>query len=205
MQEPAVDQSPFHIVSLEVPWPILIVAGLTLFMCLVFLIWRRLRRREQAAAPPPADLAIDVSTLPLNGPDNTRLRIEVYGIPVRIAVIVLAPVGRVGSLPPADEFTKLIEQLVPGFSDVVIRDQPVVRPWPGQLSSQGFANAFFNHVPLPGARGKGTPWCSLVGKFTAHGKQFLAGIVCCASRENSLSQLVIQHEGQWNDVLRVRR
>jgi hypothetical protein len=59
-------------------------------------------------------------------------------------------------------------------------------------------------VTLPGDRGKGTAWCSLAGKFRAAGQVFLAGLVACAAKPNGLGQFVIQHEGQWNDVLRIK-
>jgi hypothetical protein len=185
----------------------LLIAALALLVLVVavIFIWRRLRRRVDIVIPPPVDLGIDVSQLPQSGPMDPTLQVEIYGTPVRIAVIVLAPVGRDGVVPQMHEFLDIIEQLVPNFAAAVNRDRPLIRAWSGQLSSQGFANSFFNNVPLPGDRGKGSPWCSLVGKFTANKQQFLAGIVCCGSGDNALSQYAIQHEGQWNDILRVRR
>jgi hypothetical protein len=119
-------------------------------------------------------------------------------------VIVLAPVGRDGVAPAAEEIPSVLDQLVPGFARAVFRDQPLVRIWEGQLSSQGFANAFSSRMPLPGDRGKGTPWCSIAGRFTAAGQPYLIGVICSSSSSNALGQYVIQHEGQWNDVLRVR-
>ena len=185
-----------------------VLVGVGFFLVLLviaILLWRRFRRREEIVIPPPVDVGIDVARLPTRGPDDTNLQVEVYGTPVRIALIVLAPVGRDGSIPQPDEVLEIVEQLVPNFAEAILRDQPLIRAWSGQLSSQGFANSFFNNVALPGDRGKGTPWCSLVGKFTARKQQFLAGIVCCGEGDNALSQYTIQHEGQWNDVLRVRR
>ena len=181
------------------------VALLVLLVILVVVLWRVFRRRETIVIPPPVDLGIDVTQLSQEGTTDSAVQVEIYGTPVRVAVIVLAPVGRDGVVPASDEFLTIIEQLVPNFAEIVKRDRPLIRAWSGQLSSQGFASTFFNSVPLPGERGKGSPWCSLVGKFTAKKQQFLAGIVCCASGENALSQYTIQHEGQWNDILRVRR
>jgi hypothetical protein len=97
-----------------------------------------------------------------------------------------------------------MEQLVPGMSSVLAHHQPLICRWPAQLSSTGFAQSFFNHVALPGARGRGTPWCSLAGKLAVGDRVFLVGLVFCAATSNSLSQMTVEHEGQWLDVLRIR-
>ena len=43
----------------------------------------------------------------------------------------------------------------------------------------------------------------MAGKIAKDDEQFLVGIACRGAKANSLSQVVIQHEGQWLDVLRV--
>ena len=58
-------------------------------------------------------------------------------------------------------------------------------------------------VKLPGDRGKGTPWCSVAGKFEADGEQYMAGMALCAAKPNSLSQYVIDLPGEWLELLRV--
>jgi hypothetical protein len=65
--------------------------------------------------------------------------------------------------------------------------------------------SFSNHAALPGDRGKNTPWCSIAGRFEADGQRFLAGLICTAAAPNSLGQIMIQHDGMWLDVLRIRR
>lgn len=179
-------------------------AGILTLVLLFIVIRRLLRRPEPATEPTIDDRFMDISQLDPRGPPNELPVVEVYGVQVRIAVIVLAPVGRDGARPEPEHFNSILEQLVPGFSGAILRDDPIVKIWPGQLSTQGFTNAFFNNVALPGDRGKGTPWCALAGRFTTEGKSFLVGLVCCAAQSNALGQFAIQHEGQWNDVLRLR-
>jgi hypothetical protein len=180
-------------------------AGLLAVLLLLIVLRRVLRRPEPAPQLPPDERFIDLGQFDLLGPRGELPRAEVYGVPVRIALVVLAPVGRDGVAPDAGQFNDILEQLVPGFLAVTSQDKPLMKIWPGQLSAQGFTNAFFNNVPLPGDRGKGTPWCALSGRFSALGQSYLAGLVCCAAQSNGLGQYGIQHEGQWNDVLRVRR
>jgi hypothetical protein len=189
----------FTIIGLAV----LAVVVLALLAAVIFFL---VFRRQPAEAPrQELDLAINVSSLPTEGPPPEGLQLECYGIQVRLAVLVLAPVGRAGTIPEPDKLINVVDQLIPGLVDIVSVHQPVVRFWPQQLSSQGFANSFFHKVSLPGDRGKGTPWCSIAGKFSAADQQYLAGVVCCAPESNGLSAIPVQHDGQWNDILRIRR
>ena len=159
---------------------------------------RRVRRQ------PEPDLFVDVGQLDAAGPPPQGPRLEFYGTPVRLAVVVVAPAGRHGELPPAGVLPSLMDRLVPGLPNVVAVHRPMICRWPAQLSTQGFAQSFFNQVALPGDRGKGTPWCSIAGKLQVGDRLFLVGLVCCANQSNGLSQVVVQHEGQWLDILRIR-
>jgi hypothetical protein len=168
---------------------------------LLLLIWRRRRATSQLPEP---DLFIDVTKLNLVAMPETGPRAEIYGTPVQIAVVVVAPAGRQGELPPPDMLPGVLERLVPGLPSVIASHRPRLCQWPQQLSTQGFAQRFFNQVMLPGDRGKGTPWCSLAGKLQLGNRLFLVGLACRAAQPNGLGQIVIQHEGQWLDILRIR-
>jgi hypothetical protein len=189
-----------------IPWLVIVggllalVAGL---VCLVILI-ALLRRRSRRAEPPPVDLQIRLSELPTHGPLAEGPRLEFYGTPVRLAVLVLAPAGRNRQVPPLDQLPETIDNLVPGLAAVVSAHRPLIRFWPFQLSTQGFTHTFFNNVHLPGDRGKGTPWCAIAGRFEIGSQQLLAGLICIAEKSNSLSQVTVAHIGQWLDVLRVK-
>ena len=176
-----------------------------LVLLLILVVLRRLIRRPRGETPNQLEIeTIDISELADLGPPDAPVTLEYYHVPVRLALLVLAPVGREGSLPPSDELPELIDQLVPGLMKILPAHQPLFRRWPPQLSSEGFMKAFFSHVKLPGDKGKGTPWCSIAGKFETKDAQYLAGVVCRAEARNSLSQIVMDHPGKWLDVLRVR-
>jgi hypothetical protein len=145
-----------------------------------------------------------VASLPAHGPPEGGLRLEFYGTPVRLAVLVLAPAGRNNPIPAESDLPAVLDNLLPGFTAIVATHRPLIHLWPCQLSTQGFPNSFFNNVRLPGDRGKGTPWCAAAGRFEAGDQQLLAGLVCVADRPNSLSQMTIVHSGQWMDVLRAK-
>lgn len=182
----------------------LIAGGLAASVVVVLVLWRWLRWWRMAPERAKPEPFIDIESLEVSGPPAEGPRLEFYGMPVRLALVVVAPGGRGGELPPPDMLPGLMERLVPGMSQVIAEHQPMIRRWSEQLSSHGFAHAFFNQVPLPGARGKGTPWCSIAGKITIGERFFLVGLVCRARGTNALSQVVVQHEGQWLDILRIR-
>jgi hypothetical protein len=191
---------------LPIALPTLVIAGAVVLVAFVLLVvlLRILRRRPASKAGAPQDLSIDIKSLDASGPPAKSPRLEFYGTPVRLVVFVLAPVGRGGNMPSAERLREVVDYLVPGLSKVLAVHQPIYRQWPPQLSSQGFARALFANVRLPGDDGKGTPWCSVAGKFSIGEEHLLAGLVCCAAGPNGLSQVTVEHEGQWLDVLRVK-
>jgi hypothetical protein len=186
--------------SLPLAW----VAAGVLVLLFALAIWILLRRKPTTGASRQLTPALDVASLTAAGPPAQGPRLEVYGTAVRLAAVVLAPAGREGRLPQPEAFPQLIDQIVPGMAEVAAAHQPRIDCWSSQLSSQGFVHAFFNNAVLPGDRGRDTPWCSIAGRFRAGGQNYLAGLVLRAAADNALGQFEIQHEGQWNDVLRVR-
>lgn len=186
---------------------ILAFAGAVVVVLVVLLaiVLRLLRKRRPSEAVTEDDLSIDVETLGMAGPVPAGPRLEYYGTPVRLIVLVLAPAGRGVEIPPNEQLRDTVEYLMPGLSEIIDLHQPILRRWPLQLSSQGFAQAFFHNVALPGEYGKGTPWCSAAGKFEFADGHLLAGFVCQAEKPNTLSQVIVEHVGKWHDVLRVRK
>ena len=146
-------------------------------------------RRHGAArlAPPP-------------GPPT----LEFYNLPVRLAAIVLAPVGRVRTLPSREDLPGVVDSIVPGLDRVAIAHKPLIRAWPAQVSARGFAHAFFQHVRLPGDHGKKTPWCSVAGRFMVDDQPMMAGLVLRAAAPNRHGQYVMEREEQWLGILRIR-
>jgi len=165
-------------------------------------VWRSRRGRRIS---PQLDLSIDLTELGVAAPPTGTSRLEVYGTPIRLRVVVIAPAGRHQASLHHDDIPILLNQFMPGLLEIFQSHQPLCQCWPAQLSSQGFMQSFLNHVSLPGNRGKGTPWTSIVGKFHVSEQVFLIGIACCSETSNSLSQFIVEHEGQWFDTLRIRQ
>jgi hypothetical protein len=184
---------------------VVVAAAAVVLVVLVAAVWiSRLRKRGRTADDRRPDLSIDLECLPALGPPAEGPRLELYGTPVRLAVVILAPSGRQAEDPVETELLAALDDLLPGLPSILTAHQPLVRCWPAQLSTQGFTNTFFQKVRLPGKRGKGTPWCSVAGRFETEDRQLLAGLVCRADKANSLSQIAIEHSGQWMDILRAK-
>jgi hypothetical protein len=179
------------------------ILGLGLFV-LVYLIARKVLAGSRPQTKPISDLEpIEIDSLTDRGPPDSGPELEVYHVPVRLALIVLAPLGRESRLPESGELPLLVDRFLPGLMRVLSSHQPRFEAWPPQLSSGGFVQAFFTHAKLPGNRGMGTPWCSLAGKaLSAHGP-FLMGLVCRAGHDIDLGQMTIDHVAKWRDVVTV--
>jgi len=185
-------------------WPMLAALAVLALLLLIVLYATSRRRRRRKLPEPPEELTIDVSSLPALRPPVGGPTLYFYHVPVRLAVVVLAPAGRAGELPSMEKLPQAIEALVPGLAQVLATHSPIIRFWPPQLSVRGFAHAFFTHVRLPGQAGRGTPWCGAAGAFKLEGQTVMAGLVMRAEAATNLGQIVVERETQWLDILRIK-
>ncbi|MBN1394217.1 MAG: hypothetical protein JW959_04285 [Pirellulales bacterium] len=170
----------------------------------LWIVWRSLRRRRGIEAPLRLDLNVEVAALEDRGPPQGPPVLEFYNLPVRLAAVVLAPVGVNRELPSEDRLAPLLESVVPGLDKVAESHRPLVRRWPNQVSARGFAHLFFKHAKLPGLAGKGTVWSSVAGVVKVAGEPVMAGLVLRAAVPNSIGQTIVDAEHQWLGCLRVK-
>lgn len=182
--------------------PVIVVAGAVALLALVLVAPWWIKRRRVVEVPAPT-LQVNVDALPAEGPPEQGPSLRLYNVPVRCAMLVLAPVGRGAVQPSAEKIGEIIDQVVPGLASVAEAHRTSIKVWPAQLSSQGFLHQFSVNVGLPGDAGKGTPWSSVCGRFEAQGVPYLVGLLLCAARSNSLGQFLVERETQWPDMLRV--
>lgn len=148
------------------------------------------------------DLTLDVRTLAQKGPPPGPPKLLYRSVPVRLAAVILAPVGKADALNTGGGFPNMLEQIVPGLGKIMNLHQPVVRMWPAQVSRQGFAPSFWRNVPVPGLGGKKTPWCSLAGVANIEGKPVCVGVMLCADGPVDLGQGTAEFHG-WQEMLKV--
>jgi hypothetical protein len=180
------------------------VGGLLVLLLLWLTVGRMLRglfRREPG--PPPAALPReDLAALPPAPPHSGDLRLTVEGIPVRLRLVIMAPAGTAYALTP-EMVSALLDRVVPGLGEALKRDAPEVRLWPGQLSTEGFANTFHRSTPAPEGDRKPSRWVMLAGRGDLGERQVMIGLCLQAVKEHTLGRRTLKpHE--WATALRVR-
>jgi len=180
------------------------LAGLLAMLLTAWLVYRMLQGKRDRLPMAELVLTIDLASLDNAGPIPQAPQLECYNIPVRLAVLVVAPVGRENESLPTDKLPELLEQILPGLGQVAMIHGTLIQSWPVQLSPRGFAHIFFTNVQLPGDHGKGSHWCSVAGKAEVPGQSVMLGLAMRAAAPNSLGQFIVGRSGQWLDILRVR-
>ncbi len=162
------------------------------------------RQKAGASTAEKTNLTIDVAALDVEPVSQNGPTLEIYGTPVRLVAFIIAPSGRGAAIPNSNTMRIASDNLVPGLAKVLDNDRPIFRRWPNQLSTPGFAQSFFANMMIPGDKGKGTCWCGVAGKFSFDNRQLLAGLVLHADQPNAIGTMTVEHEGKWNDILRIR-
>ena len=174
-------------------------------LIVLYIVYKLLRRKRKAPVKGVADLSIDVTSLDSEGPPAGAAVLEFFNVPVRLAALILAPAGRVRELPSIDQLDDVFEAILPGLSKVVATHKPLLRRWPAQVSSRGFAHAVFQHCRLPGDGGKGTPWCAAAGGAKLGGQPVMAGLIMRTESASGHGQQIIDAEEKWLGCLRVKQ
>lgn len=177
--------------------------GIAVLVLLVLIVlWRIVAPRKKQATTRKTIQQIDLSQLGEHGPSAEQARLECYHVPVRLALVVMAPLGRDSKLNVDAGLAHVLDQIVHGLGEVVETHKPLFRLWGPQLSANGFTTAFFSGAKLPGQKGKGTAWCALAGRCEVNGRNLMVGLVLRAEKPNNLGQVLLDQEYAWPDVLR---
>jgi hypothetical protein len=187
-------------------WIVLSVLALVLLLILLAVagaIYRLLFRRQRLVPPDPENrLREDLAAYPPpSGPAGPR-RLLVEGMPARLRLVVLAPVGKEARIDPAAT-ELLLEHVVRGLGEVVRHDRPQVRVWPAQLSNQGFSVTFQRLVKKPEPEGKRSRWTLVAGRNPPGRLPLLVGLALYTDQPTTLGRFNLEPD-RWGDVLRVR-
>jgi hypothetical protein len=185
-------------------WAVIgIVAALVFLLVLSSALrrWRSVAREsenfelleEVFSYPPAPNLSSDTKPLML------------YGLPVRLRLMVLGPLGHDAGSIIADDVDAITERMVPGLSGRLRLDLPRIRLWPTQLSHAGFVAAFRRNTPLPDNEVKLRSWVLVMGKVLKDGKPIAVGLAMQSTEPNTFGPIVLQHAHQWMEVLRIGR
>jgi len=181
---------------------VLVVVGLIAVYVLARVaggVWRLLTAKRGTAAVSLKETLADYP-LPPGLPGSRRLTVE--GLPVRVRLVVVAPVGKEQPV-RQDEIEDLLEETLRGLKGIVLEDRPRVRLWPAQLSKQGFAPTFHRETEKPEPEGRPSRWVLVAGPALAGRRPILLGLALWADTPNTLGRLSLD-AGRWGEVLRVQ-
>jgi hypothetical protein len=174
-----------------------LAAGLIAFVLLILF----LRPRRKALLDPEAGMAEDLASYPPSPEGVGPQRLMVQGLPTRVRLAVVAPVGA-PKVAEDGNVEPLLDRVVRGLGTAVSQDRARVRQWPLGLSRAGFMPTFFRRVHRPEPAGTPSHWVLLAGPARAGTQQFLLGLALWADEPNLLGNLAVQ-QGEWNALLRV--
>ena len=177
-----------------------------LITLLVFLFaissFRRMLARKGPRTREP-DLTEDLGSYPLAPALWGTRRLTVHGLPVRIRLVVAAPLGHEGGYVGAEQIEQFLDFVVPGLGAFIHADRPRVRVWPTQLSYQGFAAAFRRNAVRPDSEKQISRWVLLMGKGLINRRPVAIGFALLADQDNTLGRVVLEHPHDWMQVVRI--
>lgn len=128
-------------------------------------------------------------------------RLTVEGRPVRVRLIVVAPVGKDMDI-DVNDVEPMLDQFVFGLGSVAKSDKPRIKVWPSQVSNKGFSFTFNRMMRKAEKPGQPSRWILVAGQTSSRPRPVMLGLALYAEDVNSVGHLTIKPE-QWATVLRV--
>jgi hypothetical protein len=173
------------------------VGILLLLVVLIFLMSRGKKRVN-----PESGLDEDLSEYPpAPGKPGSR-RLTVHGRPVRLRLVVIAPVGK-RAVAEGGAAEALLDEVLRGLGQIAQQDKPRIRIWPPQLSQQGFAPTFFRKTQCPDRAGKPSHWLMAAGPARAGGRPMLLGLAMWADDKGPMEQIILTGM-EWDEALQIK-
>lgn len=185
-------------------WAVIGVVATLLFLLLLRATLKRWGKQPRMQVN--QELLEEVGSYPPSPPLPVEAKpLMLYGLPVRIRLLVLGPLGHdAGTLDP-DDINHIVERMVPGLAERLQLDLPRIRLWPTQLSQAGFLAAFRRNTQLPESEERVRRWVLVMGKVLRDGSPIAVGLALQSTEPNTLGPVVLQHAHQWMEVLRLGR
>lgn len=175
-----------------------LIGGVIAALVVLLLLRRLLAGGEKRPEPAPTTQTLTLAELGERGVPSTGPRIIFRNVPVRLAALVIAPMGRTGPIPDVGELPAMVDLMLPGLASIVAAHRPTVQGWGSQSSVPGFTSAFFGQASLPGKLiGIGTPWTAVAGTYRYGGARFAIGVILRADAPNNIGEIIINDEAEW--------
>jgi hypothetical protein len=182
---------------------LLLYGGVAAGVVIVLLILVALMRRGgKKPVDPERGLDEDLSEYPPPPGKPGSRRLTVHGRPVRLRLVVIAPVGK-RKVAEGGAVEALLDQVLRGLGQVAQQDKPRIRVWPPQLSQQGFAPTFFRRTQCPDRAGKPSHWLMAAGPVRAGGTPVLLGLAMWADDIGPMEHKILS-ETEWDEALQMK-
>jgi hypothetical protein len=151
---------------------------------------------------PQPKLEEDLEALPAlqTAPGQRRLLVE--GVPVRLRLVVLAPLGKLESVSES-AVEEILTQVLFGLGSIYRLDKPLVRIWPAQLSHHGFSVLFHRNMRKQEPDDQPSRWVLLAGTTPPRPRPVLLGLSLWADAPTMIGKRQLD-PGQWTTALTIQ-
>jgi hypothetical protein len=177
--------------------------GLGVLVALAVL-YRIATSRPKRHPDPERGLREDLASYPPPPAAAGSERLTVDGVPVRVRLVVVAPVGRLQEATSPAHVPGLLDDVLRGLGRFVTTDKPRVKVWPPQLSVAGFAPTFHRLVRSPDPSGRPSRWVKVAGPARAGQRPILLGMALWADEPVKLGEVQVEPT-EWHRVLGIAR
>jgi hypothetical protein len=183
--------------------PYVVYGGIALgAIVLVAILMSLMRKKPKEAFDPEAGMQEDLAEYPDPPPVGSR-QVTYQGQPVRIRLVVVAPVGR-QAVAGDDDMEPILNQVVRGLGTTARQDQPQVRTWPLGMSRVGFQPMFFRRVVRPEPPGTPSNWILVAGQARAGAQGVLLGMALWSDEPTRIGNVAVGQD-EWNELVRIEK
>jgi hypothetical protein len=179
---------------------VLYAAGAVVALLLIGVVSALMRKRKPEGIDPEAGMMEDLEDLPPPPARKAPRPLTVQGQPVRLRLLILAPVGRKEAASD-DEVEPMLEKVVRGLGQVARYDQPQIKAWPLGMSKVGFTPMFFRRMVRPQPAGQPSHWILLAGQARAGTEQVLLGLALWSDARTTMGNIAVKPD-EWTHLLR---
>lgn len=186
--------------TLLASWGVLIALciGVTILIVAIKVL---MSGRSKAPAKSAPKLLESLAEYPPAPAGALHCRLLIDSIPVRLRLVVLAPIGDVEV--NLDDAEEILDRLAPRLGDVARQDRPRVRLWPRQVSASGFAQQFNANVVTPEADGEQSEWILVAGRAKIGKRALMIGLAAQSKTPTSIGAKTVDID-DWTRLLQVR-
>ena len=175
-----------------------VAAGVLLLLVVLLALMRRGKKRVDPERGQDEDLS---AYPPAPGRPGPR-RLTVHSRPVRLRLVVVAPVGK-QMVAANGDIEALLDAVQRGLGQVARQDKPRIKVWPPQLSQQGFAPTFFRRTRCPDRAGQPSHWVLAAGPARAGGRPVLLGLAMWGDDKAPMEQITLS-DTEWDAVVQMQ-